>query len=814
MTSIIKFEPLSGACGDEEGSLSPPPSYLLQVDEFRFLLDCGWDESFSQSVLQRLVKHVKAGHIDAVLISHPDPHHLGALPVLVGRYGLNCPIFMTVPVSKMGEMFMYDWFASHDSYEDFKAFSLEDVDATFAKVKQLSYNQTHALGGKGQGITITPLPAGHMIGGTIWRICKEGEEDIIYAVDFNHKRERHLNRCALEAINKPSLLIMDAMNALYNPAKKRNDRDDLLITNIVSSIRKDGNVLVCVDTAGRCLELAYMLDTAWKDHKLGLMQANLVLLNSVATHVIEFAKSQVEWMSERVMKFFQDQRNNPFNLKSLHICQDMAGFRSVQGLRKPVVVLASQPDLEAGFSRQIFVEWASQPNNRIIITQRSSSTTNASNLLEAVKPGGDRWVHIDMSEKIPLQGLELEEYLRQKEAEKRLEEEERKRKEQEEQSDSSDSDDEEDEEEDLVVLGTRGVGRKGGRIQTNLSRDLIIVHQGKQRGRGLFKQAKKSYPMFPAPDNRVKWDDYGEIINPEDFAIFDHATQAVAAAKAYEENKENEAKNEDAMEEDKIPTKVVNTNHPILVEANVQFIDFEGRSDGESLKKIISNIKPRRLILVHGSIDATLSLAKYCESIQSDIFLDKVFTPRVGEVVDATTESHIYQVRLKDSLVSSLHFTTSKDGAQLAWVDGKIEMPEEESLMGMDNKTAPLETVKVKEEGKDSSGKKDIGGGDTETTTEEGQKGGRELLPTLTNLPPDSIPPHVTIFINEVKLSDFKQVLLRAGIQAEFSGGILYCSNQMIAIKRSEAGRIQFEGTLCEDYFKIRQLLYQQYAIL
>ena len=29
-----------------------------------------------------------------------------------------------------------------------------------------------------------------MIGGTIWKIVKEGEEEIIYMVDFNHKKER------------------------------------------------------------------------------------------------------------------------------------------------------------------------------------------------------------------------------------------------------------------------------------------------------------------------------------------------------------------------------------------------------------------------------------------------------------------------------------------------------------------------------------------------------------------------------------------------------------------------------------------------
>jgi len=49
---------------------------------------------------------------------------------------------------------------------------------------------TSCPSGKGHGLTITPYSTGHMVGGAMWRIVKEGEEDIIYAVDYNHKKER------------------------------------------------------------------------------------------------------------------------------------------------------------------------------------------------------------------------------------------------------------------------------------------------------------------------------------------------------------------------------------------------------------------------------------------------------------------------------------------------------------------------------------------------------------------------------------------------------------------------------------------------
>jgi cleavage and polyadenylation specificity factor subunit 2 len=119
MTSIIKFYTLSGA-HDES-----PPCYLLQIDEFKFLLDCGWDENFNMGVVNKLKRLIKPfflnlkmcnvssvcryiHQIDAVLLSHPDRFHLGILPYLVGKCGLNCPVYATIPVYQMGQMFMYD----------------------------------------------------------------------------------------------------------------------------------------------------------------------------------------------------------------------------------------------------------------------------------------------------------------------------------------------------------------------------------------------------------------------------------------------------------------------------------------------------------------------------------------------------------------------------------------------------------------------------------------------------------------------------------------------------------------------------------
>lgn len=49
-----------------------------------------------------------------------------------------------------------------------------------------------------------------------------------------------------------------------------------------------------------------------------------------------------------------------------------------------------------------------------------------------------------------------------------------------------------------------------------------------------------------------------------------------------------------------------------------------------------------------------------------------VFIDRKGETIDATIESHIYQVCLKDSLLSLLTFGKGRDGGEVAWTNSRL----------------------------------------------------------------------------------------------------------------------------------------------
>ncbi|KAF8042096.1 hypothetical protein BT93_A0641 [Corymbia citriodora subsp. variegata] len=100
MGTSVQVTPLCGVYNEN------PLSYLISIDNFNFLVDCGWNDHFDPSLLHPLSR--VASTIDAVLLSHPDTLHLGALPYAMKQLGLSSPVYATEPVYRLGLLTMYD----------------------------------------------------------------------------------------------------------------------------------------------------------------------------------------------------------------------------------------------------------------------------------------------------------------------------------------------------------------------------------------------------------------------------------------------------------------------------------------------------------------------------------------------------------------------------------------------------------------------------------------------------------------------------------------------------------------------------------
>lgn len=141
---------------------------------------------------------------------------------------------------------------------------------------------------------------------------------------------------------------------------------------------------------------------------------------------------------------------------------------------------------------------------------------------------------------------------------------------------------------------------------------------------------------------------------------------------------------------------------------------------------------------MHGSKESTEDLSSAVHGI--DHFTKEIFTPSVGEVLNVSAATNIYRVKLTDSMASSLQFS-KLDDYDLARVVGRIHFPDDSTTPSLD---VAMPDAAIKEE--------------------------------------------PTIFVGDVRLSEFKKVLQSAGIQAEFKGeGILVCNDE-VAVRKVSKG--------------------------
>ncbi|KJA29848.1 hypothetical protein HYPSUDRAFT_31856 [Hypholoma sublateritium FD-334 SS-4] len=497
---MITFTPLSGAA---QSSTTSPLAYLLQVDDVRILIDCGspdWSPEpspFEQSTseqeeqppswteyaetLERL-----APTIDLVLLSHGDLAHCGLYPWAYSRWGLKAPAYSTLPVQATGRIAATEDVEGIRDEHDVKdpapetkengdeaaeraskspspspppptntkgkcIASVIEVQDAFDSLNTLRYSQPTHLQGKCQGLTITPFNAGHTLGGTIWKIRSPSSGTILYAVNVNHTKERHLDGTVLirqaaggifEPLARPDLLITDA-DRVPVISSRRKDRDAALIDTITSTLSSRSSLLMPCDSSTRILELLVLLDQHWNFSRL---RYPICLLSRTGREMLTFVRSMMEWMGGTISKEDvgeeggnsrhnkrrrdddnEDEALGAFALRFKHLefFPNPQALLQTYSSKDPKLILAVPASLSHGPSRNLFVDFAAIPDNVVLLTGRGAEDTLARALFDKwnnSQRAEDKWdkgkigrnvmmdgsIKLTMHRKVPLAGLELE----------------------------------------------------------------------------------------------------------------------------------------------------------------------------------------------------------------------------------------------------------------------------------------------------------------------------------------------------------------------------------------------------------------------
>jgi cleavage and polyadenylation specificity factor subunit 2 len=503
------------------------------------------------------------------------------------------------------------------------------------------------------------------------------------------------------------------------------------------------------------LELLQVLADGWAADK-SMSAYSLVLLGPIGASVLDASEKNIEFASESMKAQFRLTTKNPFRMRGedckwpVQVETDIMNLKSATGK----VVLVSGDGLESGVGRELFRVWAQDRKNLLFFTGMPAPGTLGRLLVDHPRTPE---ATITVKEKVPKVGAELVAHRAQQEREQAEEAAASAPVEEsafEKGGDGAmDSDDDEPAEDAL------------------LTHDLMEVRGGGAASTSYFRQTESSN-MYPCPEDRSQLDEYGEMINHKDYIMEGDDSQDERGAAAATAAVTMDFDQLDNVIE-AIPKKcVVRTETIQLKLQRKKIAGYEGRSDGESIMRILSqSVKPRSLILVHGSTKSTEEMEDLCsENVDMDI--EKIETPAEGVCVNVTPKGNMYQVRLMDSLVSSMQFSRVQDH-ELAWLDALIHTG--------------------------------VGGDADQAVAME--------VPTLVQVPKqDNRSARSAMFVGQPPLSEILEKLKGAGIEAVFNLGKVVC-NDTIQISKNGT-QYSLQGPLSEDYYTVREVLYKEFAIV
>ncbi|KAI1130626.1 beta-lactamase-like protein [Nemania abortiva] len=948
---MFTFSPLLGALSESSASQS-----ILELDGgIKILVGVGWDESFDIAKLKELEKQVPT--LSLILLTHATTEHIAAFAHCCKHFPLftRIPVYATSPIIGLGRTLLQDLYAStpaaattipssaldgvsysdHDASSDFllQAPTPDEIATYFSLIHPLKYSQPHQPLGSPfspplNGLTVTAYNSGHTLGGTIWHI-QHGLESIVYAVDWNQGRENVYAGAAwlggaggggaevIEQLRKPTALVCSSRGG-ERPSLSggRSKRDEQLLDKVRSCVAKGGTVLIPTDSSARVLELAYLLEHAWRsdvsssDGKLN--SAKLYLAGRNVHSVMRYARSMLEWMDDSIVREFEaitdgSRRANgatdgtkpgkdagPFDFRYLRLLDrkgqvDKVLLRDSDG-EFPVgkVIIASDASLEWGFSKSVLKQLAQDPTNMVILTEYPSLASESRPSLartlwtwwkerqeNAAEGEATSDIPRDLdfieSSKQALDGNDLTRYQQWLAQQRQL------------QTtlqgggvatletsgdvgddvseSSSESEDSEDEQQGRALNAATTLGQVGRKKAALTDEDLGVNIILKKKGVHDFdiREKKGRDRMFPHPVRRKRDDEYGEVIRPEDFLRAEeredgdgvdmdqlgkgdnhdnlgkkrkwddaaptgkghgnHANKRPTLARSITDefqinlpdggaDDELDAIPDDPDDAVNGPSKLVMTTERIGVKIQIDFVDFAGVHDKRSLHMLIPLIQPRKLILVGGSNEDTMTLASDCKKLMAEGSLD-IYTPKMGTTVDASVDTNAWVVKLAPTLVKQLKWQSVR-GLSIATVTGRL-LATQKQLTRHGDEDAANKRIKT-EESQSNEAAADI-----------------PVEPMLDVLPMNMASATRSVaqplHVGDLRLADLRKAMQQSGHTAEFRGEGTLLIDGSVVVRKTATGRIDVEsiglpissgpaGQLGGTFYAVKRTIYENLAVV
>ncbi|KAF2174015.1 hypothetical protein M409DRAFT_62200 [Zasmidium cellare ATCC 36951] len=255
------------------------------------------------------------------------------------------------------------------------------------------------------------------------------------------------------------------------------------------------------------------------------------------------------------------------------------------------------------------------------------------------------------------------------------------------------------------------------------------------------------------------------------------------------------------------PQKAVFDIRILNLNLKIAHIDFSGLHEKRDLQMLIPLIRPRKLILISGDASDTQALANECRQLlagEGEDSTSDVFTPVIGELVDASVDTNAWTLKLSRQLVKKLTWQNVK-GLGVVALTGRLD-------------AEPLEEPEESEE----SAKKKLKLAKKEDVESDGKLATLLAMPVLDLVNTASTAGFTLqratqpVHVGDLRLADLRRLMQASGHTAEFRGEGTLLIDSTVVVRKSATGKIEVEagaGGLSRPQFRTKEMEGSFYAV-
>ena len=365
--------------------------HLIQVNGYKFLLDCGLYQGSRKETYYRNQHFVyDPSTVDTLLLSHAHTDHAGNIPNLVKK-GFAGLIKTTSASRALSQYMVLDSARIQENDAEFvnkknakrgeppiePLYDTQDAEAALKLFTAVDYNTRFEVV---PGVTAQYFDAGHILGSaiTVLDIEERGRKvRLAFSGDIGRKQTPILRDPTV--ISDVDYLIMESTYGDRNH-KSRDEAQDQLRRVVGEAVERGGKIIIPSFAVGRAQELVFSLHFMMES---GALPRFPVYVDSpLAVNVSKVFKAYGDLYDQAARDFAEDISRNVFDFPELTYVGSADESKALNDKKGPMVIISASGMCETGRILHHLRNNIENPRNTILIVSWQAPETLGRRLVE------------------------------------------------------------------------------------------------------------------------------------------------------------------------------------------------------------------------------------------------------------------------------------------------------------------------------------------------------------------------------------------------------------------------------------------------